>query len=406
MPAATLDPQAPAAPALPGAGASTRLQGPDTAGPMATLVLICVLGLLAIGFTTLFSASAHAKPDNPYFYIERQAMSLAVAAVMGVIVAFTDLSLARKFAPLLYLAILGLLILTLIPGIGITVKGSRRWLDLGPMNLQASELAKAVVVFVVAHYLSLNQSKVESLVKGFVVPMILTGVVAGLIFLQPDFGTAALVGVLGFTLMFLAGTRLLYLIPTIVAGGGLFFLMVFLDPVRWARITAFVNMDDPEVQAGGGYQLRQAILAFGAGGVEGVGVGNGRQQLAFIPEAHNDFILAITGEEMGLVATLGVAGLFLCIFLLGVRQVRKAPNLFHYLLLSGCISAIAFQSLINLGVVTGLLPTKGMSLPFVSAGGSNLMLMAVLLGLMFNVQRSATRIQSLGGDRELKEAVP
>jgi cell division protein FtsW len=372
--------------------------------PFITLALVS--GLLAIGITTLFSASANAKPDNPYFYIERQLLFIAIATVAGIATAFAPMNLLRRYSWWLLAGLVVLLVLTLVPGIGVMVKGSRRWLDLGPMNLQASELAKVGLVFVLAHYFASNQSRVRDLFRGFLIPCFVTGIIFLLIFRQPDFGTAALCGLLGFTLIFLAGVPLKYISPITALGALGFAVMTWLDPVRRARITSFVNLQDSETRMDSGYQLWQAILAFGTGGVSGVGIGNGRQQLAFLPEAHNDFILAITGEEMGLIATLGVVVLFIALFITGILQIRRAPNLFHYLLLAGCYCTIAFQAMINLGVVTGLFPTKGMSLPFVSYGGSNLLLMGIIIGLIFNLHRSANRLNKLPGKRELPEALP
>jgi cell division protein FtsW len=367
------------------------------------LILICVLGLLVIGMITLFSASAYAKPNNPYFYIERQATAALVAVVAGVVTAFMPMSFMRRYAWILGAGLILLLVVTLVPGIGLLIKGSRRWIDLGPMNLQASEIAKIGIVFVLAHYLAINQSKIDSLVKGFVIPLAIIGVPTLLILKQPDFGTAALCGLLGLTLLWLAGSPIKFLAPFTVLSFLAFCLKIYLDPVRRERITSFLNLSDDQTKLDGGYQLWQAILAFGAGGVQGVGVGNGRQQLAFLPEAHNDFILAITGEEMGLGVTLAVVLLFVATFTLGIMQIRRTTNLFHFLLLSGCVCAIAYQAIINLGVVTGLFPTKGMSLPFVSYGGSNLLLMGIVIGLIFNIQRTSSRVADLSGARDWRE---
>lgn len=383
------------------AAAAPRRRGFSMHWPMLVLLLVCVL--LTIGITTLFSASAYAKTDAPYYYIQKQLLFVAAAMVAGVVVAFTPISLARRYAWWLGIIILGLLVVTLIPGVGVLVKGSRRWLDLGPMNLQASELAKVTLVFLLAHYLASNQSRIPEFVRGFLVPLLIIGAIALPIFRQPDYGTTALCGLVGMTVLFLAGARWRYMIPTMLLGLAAFSFKIAADPVRRERITSFLNIADEKTQQDGGYQLWQAILAFGAGGVTGVGVGNGRQQMNFLPEAHNDFILAITGEEMGLFATLGVVLLFVSIFIVGLVQIRRAPNLFHYLMLCGCFCCIAFQAIINLGVVTGVFPTKGMSLPFVSYGGSNLVLMGIIIGLIFNLNRTANRGFQLHGDRSLVE---
>lgn len=360
-------------------------------------MLVCVVGLLAVGFIALFSASAFAA-DNPYAYILRQGVGLMVAMVAGVVAWRIDLDWARRQVPWVGLAIVAGLVATLV--LGISVKGSRRWLDLGPMNLQFSELAKLGVVFVLAHYLASQQSQIHRFIRGFVVPLAIIAVPAALILMQPDFGATALCGAVGLALLFLAGAPWRYLLPAGALAASLLGVMVWLNPNRLGRLLAFLDVEGNRQD--GTYQLYQALLAFGAGGLDGVGVGNGRQQLHFLPEAHNDFIFAIWGEEMGLPFTLAVVALFTAFFALGLLHLRRAPNLFGYLLVAGCLLLVSLQAIVNLGVVTGLLPTKGMGLPFVSYGGSNLLLMGLVLGLLFNTRRSWDRpaLAPRSGDME------
>jgi cell division protein FtsW len=189
----------------------------------------------------------------------------------------------------------------------------------------------------------------------------------------------------GCTLLFLAGVRLLFLFPSMLAGAGLFTVMVIYDPVRMKRILSFMDMDANK--SDGSYQLWQALVGFGVGGLHGVGLGQGLQQRYFLPEAHTDFVLAIVGEELGLLATAGIAVTFLIIFFVAFRALRRAPNLYEFTLAAGSLLLLIGQAVINMGVVTGLLPTKGMSLPFISYGGSNLLLMCALVGLLVNCFR-------------------
>jgi len=258
-------------------------------------------------------------------------------------------------------------------------------------------------VFSLSHYLALNQTKMSTLVHGFILPCAWVGLFAGLILLEPDFGTAFLTLAIGLTLLFLAGARVRYLLPTFASALVLFAVAVIHNPNRLRRIVAF--MDVEANRSSGAYQLWQAILAFGAGGADGVGLGQGRQQINFLPEAHTDFIFAVVGEELGLLYTIGVVLVFAIIFIAGLFHLRKAPNLFQFLLVTGCLLLICLQAIINLGVVTGLLPTKGMSLPFISAGGSNLLLMGLLLGILFNTQRSWSRPAVMNRDRAMKEVL-
>lgn len=366
----------------------------------ASVIVVCVAALVSIGLVVLFSASSPIK-GGPYAYLYKQFIFLALAIGAGWAVALADLEQLRKVAWIAAAIALAGLVLVLIPHLGITVKGSRRWLGFGGVRLQVSEFAKLAMVFSLAHYLAVNQSRLHDFWRGFVIPSAWIGLFAVLILAEPDFGTAFLTGGIGMILLFLAGARLKFLLPAIAGALLAFGVLIMYNPVRLRRITSF--MDVEANRGDGAYQLWQAIVAFAAGGVDGVGLGNGRQQNSFLPEAHTDFIFAIMGEEMGLIFTLLVVALFVTIFVAGLRHVRRAPNLFQFLLVTGCLLLICLQAIINLGVVTGMLPTKGMSLPFISAGGSNLLLMGLLIGIIINTQRTWERPKPLARRRSLTE---
>ncbi|MCC6414741.1 MAG: cell division protein FtsW, partial [Opitutaceae bacterium] len=296
-----------------------------------------------------------------------------------------------------------LLLLVLIPHVGVEVKGSRRWLGVGPVRLQISEFAKLAMVFCLAHYLALNQTRIDDLKRGYLYPIGMVLGFAGLIVMEPDFGTAALVIVVGMALLFLAGAKWRYILPTVGAVVLAFAVLVIHNPNRLYRLTAFLDVEGNK--QGGTYQLYQALAAFAAGGVDGVGLGQGRQQLNYLPEAHTDFILAVVAEELGLWFTLGIVAVFLIMFVAGLVHLRRAPNLFQFLLVAGCVLFISLQAVVNLGVVTGVFPTKGMSLPFISAGLSNLFLMAMLVGIIINTQRAWPRAGLSARRRSLREAL-
>ncbi len=385
---------------------SATATAPEPAAPRFSLqfhpvwiVLICAVALSILGLTILFSSTI-AKGADPLFFLKRQLIWLAVSVVLGWVVSRIDLERARGFAWIIAGVALVALLGVLIPGIGRTVNGARRWVDLVVMRVQPSEFAKLAMVFALAHYCGINQRHMATLKRGFVIPCAGIGLFALLIIAEPDFGTTALTGVVGFIMLYLAGARLRYMVPTVLAGVTAFSLAVWHDPVRFGRITAFLDVEGN--RSDGAYQLWQAILAFASGGVEGVGLGNGRQQLAFLPEAHTDFIFAVVGEELGLWATLGTVALFAVLFAAGLAHLRRAPNLFGYLLVAGSLLLLALQSIINLGVVTGSLPTKGMSMPFISYGGSNLLLMGFIVGLFFNTRRAWSR-PNLAPSRALME---
>lgn len=346
------------------------------------VMAVFVLGL--IGLVVLASASQSFSQEHGH-YFKKQLIFGVIGCVMAYCLMKLDLEHARSYVGWMSVGVFILLVIVLIPGIGITVNGARRWLDLGPIRIQVSEFGKLIFVALMAHYLALNQHAIKRMKEGFLIPMMIIGLVCGLIIIEPDFGTAFLCGLVGFSLLFLAGTPLKYLVPCICSGLIVFGIAVFLNPVRLKRITSFLDVEANKMD--GAYQLWQGILAFGAGGIDGVGIGNGRQQIAFLPEAHTDFIFPIIGEELGIFFTMGVALLFFIIFLVGVIEVRKAPDMYSFLLGVGSLLVISLQALMNMGVVMGLLPTKGISLPFISYGGSNLIVMACFVGILLNCFR-------------------
>ena len=368
----------------------------------ATIIVVCALGLTSLGLSILFSASASFKTKQgvevPYQYLQKQLVGVAAAAVICFIASRINLDYLRRYAWWIGGALLLLLVLVLIPHIGLAVKGSRRWLGYGSARLQVSEFAKFALIFCLAHYLALNQTRIGEFKRGFVLPLAIIGSFAGLVVLEPDFGTAALMVAVGLLLLFLAGAKWRYTVPTIALVVGAFAVLVVNNPNRLRRLTEFLSEEKS-------YQLRQALAAFAAGGMEGTGLGQGRQQLSYLPEAHTDFIFSIIGEELGLWFTLGVVVVFTVMFIAGIVHLRRAPNLFHFLLVTGCLLMICLQAVINLGVVTGIFPTKGISLPFISAGLSNLLLMGLLLGILLNTQRTWARVALPDDARAMREVM-
>ena len=350
--------------------------------PASGMIIILIVATLALlGIIILFSAS-QAMHANPTALLKKQMLWLVLGLVIGFFVFKLDLEGIRSLIPYIAGLALVLLALVLIPGIGVKVNGAQRWLDLGLMRLQVSEIGKIGLLFCLAHYLAINRRMLDTLKEGFVFPFSLLGLFVGLIFLEPDYGTAFLCGLVGCVLFFVSGMKLRYLLPAAVSALLLFCIAIVLNPERLSRITSFLDVESNRSDSG--YQLWQGIIAFGVGGVEGVGLGSGQQQMSFLPEAHTDFIFSIIGEELGLFFSMGVVLLFLTLLVVVLLQLKYAPNLYQYLLVLGSLLMIEFQALINIGVVTGCLPTKGMSLPFISYGGSNLVLMFVLIGLILN----------------------
>jgi cell division protein FtsW len=367
-----------------------------------SVMVVCALALTALGLTILFSASASFK-QGPYYYLNKQIFGVVAAIAVAAVVSRIDLEWLRKHSWWILGITAVLLSAVLIPYLGIKVKGSRRWLGFGAFRLQVSEFAKLSLVFCLAHYLAINQTRLYEFKRGFLYPLGIVFAIALLIAKEPDLGTAALCVAAGLTLLFLAGASWKYMLPTLVAVCAGFATLVYLIPNRLARFLAFLDVEGNK--QGGTYQLYQSLAAFAAGGTEGAGLGQGRQQINFLPEAHTDFIFAVVGEELGMGATLGVVGVFVVLFTAGLIHLRRAPNLFQFLLASGCVMLIAYQAIINLGVVTGIFPTKGMSLPFISAGLSNLLLMGLLMGVLVNTQRSWPRPTLVRRRRAMQEVV-
>jgi cell division protein FtsW len=378
------------APSSPPAG--RRLDPRSLVNP-ATIILIIAVGLALLGLTILFSASAWLR-TGPYFYLNKQVFGVLLAAGVCFVMSRVNLDYARRYAWWVFGICAVLLFLTLV--VGIRVNGSRRWLGFGSLRVQVSEFAKLGLVFCLAHYLALNQTRIGELRRGFVYPLGIIGVIAVLTLLEPDFGVAALMVAVGLVLLFLAGAKWRFILPTVLLVGSLFSVAVIHNPNRLRRMTEFLSEDKS-------YQLRQGLAAFAAGGVEGAGLGNGRQQLSYLPEAHTDYIFSVVGEELGVFFTLGVVAAFGVILAAGLVHVRRAPSLFHYLLVVGCVLLISLQAIINIGVVTAVFPTKGMSLPFISAGLSNLLLMGMLLGIILNSQRNWGRAALPRGSGAMRE---
>jgi len=354
--------------------------------PLGGWVLIaCALILTGIGLTVLLSAGV--TPDQRWGgYFGRQIVWLGLALCTGIVAFFFGIQRLRNYVfPLTFLSLL-LLVLVLIPGIGVEVNGARRWIDINGFRFQPSEFGKLGFLLLFAWYVSLHARKMDQFWLGFILPSALFLPFAVLLILEPDLGTTVLYGVVAGGILLLTGTRFTYLFGALLSGCAALAVVIWHDPVRLQRITSFLNME--ENRSEGGYQLWQSILGFGVGGLQGVGPGRGRQHLDFLPEAHTDFIFAVVGEELGFLATGSVVMLFVVFTFLVICQLRKAPDMFQFTFAIGALLFLSGQALINMGVVTGILPTKGMSLPFISYGGSNLVFVYGLTGLLLSTYRN------------------
>jgi cell division protein FtsW len=289
---------------------------------------------------------------------------------------------------LLSLAVI-LLGLVLIPQIGLKVNGARRWLGFGSVRLQPSEFAKLALIVVLAWYGERYQRYMKHFFRGMVVPGLIIGPVIGLIFLEPDVGTSLVLGAVSAILLLIAGIRWTYFLPPVCLALTLLVVFISNNPMRSERIYSWLHLE--ETKQDKGLQAYQALVALGSGGATGVGLGDGRQKLGFVPEHHTDFIFSVIGEELGLAATLTVVLGFLSILICGVYIAWHARDTFGMLVAAGITFLISLQAAINIGVVTGSLPNKGLSLPFISYGGSNLVAMFACVGLLISIARQASK---------------
>ncbi len=367
----------------------------------ASFLVGAVLILLVLGIVMLASTSgiqAQAQHGDYFFYVKRQGLWLALGIVAALVAGRMDYHLWGRLALPLYVLALAMLVMTLIPGVGQNIKGSSRWLRFGPFNLQPSEFAKLATLNVLAWWYARGQRHTREFRKGLVIPLGLLGVVLMLIFAEPDFGSTLLLGSAGLCVMFAAGVPFGYLFLVALVGVLGFILAVLKDPVRMRRVTSFW---EPEKYAQDeGYQLVNAIYAFVMGGAAGVGFGQSVQKQFYLPEAHTDFIFAIIGEELGLAATLLVVASFMAILVCGFRISWAASDVFGKLLSFGITVLLALQGAINIGVVTGCLPTKGLPLPFISFGGSSMLINLAMVGILVNVARRAMDDESDAARRD------
>lgn len=349
----------------------------------ATLLAISVATLISIGLVMLYSAKS-GKPEVMKLLLV-QSLAAGLGAVCCAVLSFIDYRLLKKFAIPIYAFSLILLAVTLIPGVGVIKNGARRWIDFGVLLFQPSEVAKIGLIVMVAWYADRYQRVMNQFVKGLILPGLIASLTLALIFLEPDWGTTVLLASVTGALLVAAGGPFWTMFS--IGLGGLVTLgfMIMQDDVRRRRVLGWLNPE--EHKEGVGYQTHQAILALGSGGESGVGLGNGTQKLGFVPEHHTDFILSIIGEELGLKMTLAIILLYVIFAFCGVRIAIQAKDRFGYLLATGITFLIAFQAMINVGVVTGTLPNKGLPLPFISYGGSSLLMLLISVGLLFSVAR-------------------
>ena len=387
----------------PGKSPTTRLRKRRSSAPLARpslwsqwglyaehVLLLSVTGLLVWGLIAVTSASmevAFVNQHDALFYFKRQLGYLFGGAILMAIILRTPLKTWRQYSWVALPICVLLLILVLIPGIGHEVNGSRRWIRLGPMNMQVTELMKLAYLLYLAGYLVRHQRMVQQQWQGFLNPLGILALAVFLILLQPDFGAVMVLFLMGLGMVFMSGVRLGQFMLALAVVGILGAMLVMFEPYRMQRVLSFRDpWADP---LGHSYQLVQSLIAFGRGNWFGIGLGNGIQKLFYLPEAHTDFIFAVICEELGIIGGILLVLLMLCcvctVFVIG-RTAEQLENFFGAYLSYGVGLLIGIQLLVNIGVNTGLLPTKGLTLPFISYGGSSLLVMMMAVALVYRVQ--------------------
>ena len=355
------------------------------------ILILSMMSLLAIGIVMLFSTGAFAQDSrgDMYYFVKRQTMWLVIGGAALVAAALTDYRVWARWWPWIYGVAALLLVLCFVPPVGMKINGAWRWINLGFASFQPSELGKVAVILFLASWYQRYEEQSGEFWRGFIAPLAVAGAIMGLIVIEVDLGATALIGVTALAMMFVAGTGLRWLLPLLGAGLAGLVTAIFHIEERMGRLLAF--LDPQQYALTEGLQQWQALLAFGAGGVDGLGLGNGRQKMLYLPYAHTDFIFPMIGEELGLRFTLLTVFCFLLILLSGVLIAMNARDRFGMLLGFGITIIITLQAAINIGVTTSLLPNKGMPLPFISYGGSNLAVSMLLVGILVNIHRQGRR---------------
>jgi cell division protein FtsW len=356
------------------------------AGPVDPVLAAVVVALVGFGVVMVYSASAvqaTVQYHDPQFFLKRQ----AVYAVAGLLVTWIAGRIDyHRLYKLTYpvLAVVGVLLLLCVVGFGHSGGGAARWLAIGPIHVQPAEMAKVALVIWLAYSIAKKADRIKTFTIGFLPHLIVAGVLMLLCLKQPDFGSAVVLLLLTFTLLFIAGAKVGYILGASILGAGAGAALIRFREYRYERYLAWLHMDQHRQDLA--YQPFQSVMSFGSGGPWGLGLGHGLQTL-YLPEAHTDFVAAIVGEELGFVGVAALCGAYLLLVARGVRAALRAPDDFGAFLAFGLSTMFGVQALVNLSVALAILPTKGLTLPFVSFGGSSLLVNAVAAGILLNISR-------------------
>ncbi len=359
------------------------------------VIMLMAIALTCFGVVMVYSASsvmADKRFHDGFFFLKRQGLFALLGFAIMLITMQINYQFWRKLSAPILLGCIALLVLVLIPGIGGSAGGASRWIRFPGFNLQPSEVAKIALIMYMAYSLDRKQDKIKQLGAGFVSYMLILVVMLGLLLKQPDMGSALTLAAVAVIMLFAAGTRLVYIISIVLMSMPFIYFLVMNVAYRKRRIMAFLDpWQDPQ---NSGFQIIQSWLALGTGGLFGQGLGEGKQKLFYLPEAHTDFILSVVGEELGFLGVVVIIGMFFLLVQRAMRIAVAAPDTFGRFLALGIAVLFGIEASVNMGVVTGLLPTKGLALPFISYGGSSLIISLFAVGILLNIS-SGLKISSI-----------
>jgi cell division protein FtsW len=350
---------------------------------MTMIVLICI-GLVMIYSATGIYASE--RYHDEFFFLKRHLSFILIGTALALWAMMSDYRKLRRFArPLLIISVI-LLLMVMVPGLGKQVSGARRWFRFKFFSFQPSEFAVLAMIVYVADFIARKQNQIMTIRWGLLPIMCVLGCISVLILAQPDLGTTISISAVVFLMLYVGGVPWRYLLFILLLAACMLYILIVREPYRMRRIVAFLNpWADPK---GSGFQIIQSQIALGSGGLFGAGLGHSRQKLFYLPAAHTDFIFSIIGEELGLLGTIGVIVLFIILIRLGMKVVKNAPDRFGYFLSLGLVSLLAFRAIVNIGVSCGILPTKGLPLPFISYGGSSFVFDMISVGILLNIAKA------------------
>lgn len=358
------------------------------------LFIILVLMLVALGVLMTYSSSvfyAEKYFNNEYYFFYRELVWVVLGVIAAIIARSVHYQVIQRLSSWILLGAIVMLILVFVPGIGHRANNAARWIRFAGFTFQPSEFAKFAIIIFTADNLARHRRHVSKFFRGVFIPLLIVMIPVGLVVIEPDLGMPVVIVATVFVMFFVAGTRITYLLLLVIGAIPALVVLIMKNPYRIARLMTFINPDrDP---LGAGFQVNQSLIAIGSGQLHGVGLGESVQKMHYLPEAHTDFVFAIIGEELGFVGAGTIVVLFMLLIFVIYRMTRHIKDMFGHLVVVGIMTTLGLQAIINIGVVTSCMPTKGLALPFISYGGSSLIMTLAACGLLVNIVQNQDNIK-------------